>query len=86
MKHILGMKKILLLLAAALLLTACGNQEEKLKERAAELCRYIPDHELREESREYMTEDFYNVLDTMFNRLPEHAEVGRWLVRRVYRH
>ena len=57
MKHILGMKKILLLLAAALLLTACGNQEEKLKERAAELCKYIPDHELREESREYMTED-----------------------------
>ena len=80
MKHILGMKKILLLLAAALLLTACGNQEEKLKERAAELCKYIPDHELREESREYMTEDFYNVLDTMFNHLPEFEAMDHeWL-------
>ena len=80
MKHILGMKKILLLLAAALLLTACGNQEEKLEERAAELCKYIPDHELREESREYMTEDFYNVLDTMFNHLPEFEAMDHeWL-------
>ena len=80
MKHILGMKKILLLLAAALLLTACGNQEEKLKERAAELCKYIPDHELREESRDYMTEDFYNVLDTMFNHLPEFEAMDHeWL-------
>ena len=74
------MKKTLLMLAAALLMTACGNQEAQLKERAAELCKYIPDHELREESREYMTADFYNVLDTMFNRLPEHEAMDHeWL-------
>ena len=74
------MKKTLLLLTAALLLTACENQETQLKERAAELCKYIPDHELREESREYMTEDFYNVLDTMFNHLPEFEAMDHeWL-------
>ena len=74
------MKRTVLLLTAALLMAACGNQEEQLKERAAELCKYIPDHELREESRPYMTEDFYNVLDTMFNHLPEFEAMDHeWL-------
>lgn len=74
------MKKTMLLFAAALLMAACGNQEAQLKERAAELCKYIPDHELREESRPYMTEDFYNVLDTMFNHLPEFEAMDHeWL-------
>ena len=74
------MKKTMLLLAAALLLTACVNQEEQLKKRAAELCKYIPDHELREESRDYMTTEFYNVLDTMFNHLPEFEAMDHeWL-------
>ena len=71
---------LLTLLTAAMLMAACGNQEARLKERAAELCKYIPDHELREESREYMTEDFYNVLDTMFNHLPEFEAMDHeWL-------
>lgn len=74
------MKKLMLLLALVLLFTACGDSEKQLKERAAELCRYIPDHELREESRDYMTEDFYNVLDTMFNILPEFEAMDHeWL-------
>ena len=74
------MKKIFIMLAATMLVTACRNDEQQLKERAAELCKYIPDHELREESRDYMTEDFYNVLDTMFNRLPEHEAMNHeWL-------
>ena len=71
---------LLTLLTVAMLMAACGNQEARLKERAAELCKYIPDHELREESREYMTEDFYNVLDTMFNHLPEFEAMDHeWL-------
>ncbi len=74
------MKRTLLMLAAALLLTACGDSERQLKERAAELCKYIPDHTLPEQSRDYMTEDFYNVLDTMFNRLPNHEAMHHeWL-------
>lgn len=63
-----------------MLLAACEDNEKQLKERAAELCRYIPDHELLEKSKDYMTEDFYNVLDTMFNRLPEHEAMDHeWL-------
>lgn len=63
-----------------MLMTACGNKEKQLRERAAELCQYIPDHELLERSRDYMTEDFYNVLDTMFNHLPEHEAMDHeWL-------
>lgn len=74
------MKRTLLILATVLLLSACGDSEKQLMERAAELCKYIPDHELREESREYMTEDFYNVLDTMFNHLPNHEAMDHeWL-------
>ena len=73
-------RKILLMLATGLLMTACGDSEKQLKERAAELCKYIPDHELLEQSRDYMTEDFYAVLDTMFNRLPNHEAMDHeWL-------
>ena len=62
------------------MLTACGDNERQLRERAEELCIYIPDHELQEQSRDYMTEDFYNVLDTMFNHLPEHEMMDyEWL-------
>lgn len=65
---------------AALLLTACGNQEAQLRQRAAELCRYIPDHQLQPGSQDYMTADFYAVLDTMFNHLPEHEAMDHeWL-------
>ncbi len=61
-------------------LTACGDREAQLMERAGELCKYIPDHELLEQSKDYMTADFYNVLDTMFNRLPEHEAMDHeWL-------
>ena len=74
------MKRIIPLALAALLLAACTNNEEQLKKRAAELCQYIPDHELLEKSKDYMTEDFYNVLDTMFYRLPEHEAMDHeWL-------
>lgn len=74
------MKRTLLILTTVLLLAACGDSEKQLMERAAELCKYIPDHELLEQSRDYMTEDFYNVLDTMFNHLPNHEAMDHeWL-------
>lgn len=73
------MKKLLTIICAAILLMACSN-EQQLKERAAELCQYIPDHELKEVSKAYMTPDFYNVLDTLFNHLPEHEAMDHeWL-------
>ena len=74
------MKRVIIILTAALLLAACGTTEEQLKQRANELCAYIPDHELLEKSRDYMTADFYAVLDTMFYRLPEHEAMDHeWL-------
>ena len=61
------------------MLAAC-HQPQTLEERAFELCAYIPDHELLEKSRDYMTPDFYAVLDTMFYRLPAHEAMDHeWL-------
>ena len=68
------MKKILYTFLAILMLTACTNTEEQLKQRANELCAFIPNHELLEKSRAYMTADFYAVLDTMFH-LPYQEDV-----------
>ncbi|MBR1808539.1 MAG: membrane lipoprotein lipid attachment site-containing protein [Paludibacteraceae bacterium] len=74
------MKRPLSFIIALAMLTACGTPERQLKERAAELCRYIPDHALLTQSREYMTEDFYSALDTIFNHLPDYEEVDHeWL-------
>lgn len=74
------MKQTLIISLAALLLAACTNNEARLKRRAAELCQYIPDHELLEQSRGYLTDDFYAVLDTMFNHLPDEEPLEHeWL-------
>ena len=74
------MKKILIFAIAALLFAACSDSEKQLQKRAAELCQYIPNHELSEKSKPYMTADFYNVLDTMFNQLPEFEAMDHeWL-------
>lgn len=74
------MKRLFPVLLVAVLISACSNNQTQLKKRAQELCAYIPDHELLESSRGYMTEDFYAVLDTMFYRLPEHEAMDHeWL-------
>ena len=75
------MKRFIYLIFATVTLTSCNSSEEQLRKRAAELCQYIPDHELLERSKDYMTEDFYAVLDTMFNHLPEfEAMEHEWLL------
>ena len=59
--------------------TSCNKADEDLNAIAFDLCQYIPDHVLLERSKDYMTEDFYAVLDTMFN-LPEHEAMDHeWL-------
>ena len=76
--------KVKLLLFAAILscgisFTSCNKADEDLNAIAFDLCQYIPDHVLLERSKDYMTEDFYAVLDTMFN-LPEHEAMDHeWL-------
>lgn len=73
------MRKILFCIVLAVTFAAC-QKTQTLEERAAELCAYIPDHELLLKSRDYMTEDFFSVLDTMFYRLPEHEALDHeWL-------
>ena len=73
------MRKVLFYTLLAVTLAAC-QKTQTLEERAAELCAYIPDHELLQKSRDYMTEDFYAVLDTMFYRLPQHEAMDHeWL-------
>ena len=72
------------LLLAALLMcgisfSSCYKADEDLNSIAYELCKYVPDHVLLERSKDYMTEDFYALLDTMFN-LPEHEAMDHeWL-------
>ena len=66
-------------LVCGLSLSSCHNEDEDLNSIAFELCQYIPDHELLECSKDFMTSDFYAVLDTMFN-LPEHEAMDHeWL-------
>ena len=66
------MRKAFAILISAVLLSACADSPKQLIKRADELCRYIPDHELLEKSKDFMTAYFYALLDTMFYRLPEH--------------
>ena len=74
------MRNSIYLAVCAVLLAGCVSEEERLMKRADELCRYIPDHELLERSKDYMTEDFYTALDTMFHHLPEHEAMDHeWL-------
>ncbi|MBR3936357.1 MAG: hypothetical protein IKJ66_00285 [Bacteroidaceae bacterium] len=71
---------VIILILSALLLSACADSPKQLIKRADELCHYIPDHELLEKSRDFMTTDFYAVLDTMFYRLPAHEAMDHeWL-------
>ena len=59
--------------------SSCNKANEDLNSIAFELCQYIPDHELLERSKDFMTKDFYALLDTMFN-LPEHEAMDHeWL-------
>lgn len=70
----------ILAIAIIVSLASCSNTEDKLRKRAGELCQYIPDHELLEQSRDYMMPDFYAVLDTMFHYMPENEIMDHeWL-------
>ena len=71
---------LLAIVCGALTLSACSNSQKQLQKRATELCAYIPDHQLLERSQDYLTPDFYALLDTMFNHLPEHEAMDHeWL-------
>lgn len=68
------------ILICGITMVSCYSTEEQLRKRAAELCEYIPNHALLEQSKDYLTDDFYALLDTMFNRLPAHEALDHeWL-------
>ena len=67
------------IVSCSMLFVSCNERDEDLNSIAFELCQYIPDHVLLERSKDYMTDDFYALLDTMFN-LPEHETMDHeWL-------
>lgn len=73
-------RKLVAVILVATLFEACQDSEKRLRQCATQLCQYVPDHELREESKPYMTDDFYATLDTMFNHLPEFEAMDHeWL-------
>ena len=56
------MKRILICLCVLLAAVSCSGQEKELKERALELCQYIPDHVLKPEAKDFMTSEFFKTL------------------------
>ena len=56
------MKRILICLCFILAAVSCSRQEKELKERALELCNYIPDHVLKPEAEDFMTPEFFKTL------------------------
>ena len=67
------------ILMCGIFFSSCHKEDEDLKSIAFDLCQYIPDHVLLERSKDYMTEDFYALLEIMFN-LPEHEAMDHeWL-------
>ena len=77
------MKRLFILACLLLPLVSCGPQKVDLAKRALELCKYIPDHELLPEAKEFMTPEFYAALDEAFNAPVEveEGEIGddEWL-------
>ena len=66
-------------LPVVVLLSACNTSQRALQQRAAELCGHLPVPEQLQQSREYLTDDLYAVLDTLY-RLPEHEAMDHeWL-------
>lgn len=70
------MKQTLAIALAVLLLAACRTDEKQLKQRAAELCQYIPSYEKLKEAKGYLTDDFYAVLDTLYFLTPDEQPVA----------
>lgn len=70
---------LFLIVCAMAFLVACNNRQERLIQRVAELCKYIPNPDSLERSKDYMTADFYAVLDTLFH-LPDYEAMDHeWL-------
>lgn len=65
---------ILVAVICSLGLVSCVGPQVPTDERVLELCRHIPNPEHLEDSRAFITADFYEALETMIN-LPDSTEV-----------
>ena len=64
---------ILVMAVCALILVGC-RRPMPTNERVLEICRHIPNPEQLEDSRPFLTADFYETLESMIN-LPDSTEV-----------
>ena len=72
------MKRLFLALLPLLMLPSCNHADRALRQRAAELCRYIPDVERLEVSRPYLTEDYFTALEVMITRPDSTPVLHEW--------
>lgn len=68
------MRKLLIFSILLVLLTACTQGSKPSSERIQEFCAHIPNLEHLEASKPFLTEDFYDALETMIS-LPDSTEV-----------
>ena len=68
------MRKLLIFSVLLVLLTACTQGSKPSSERIQEFCAHIPNLEHLEASKPFLTEDFYDALETMIS-LPDSTEV-----------
>ena len=65
---------LLLIFVIGVVLASCGARQQALKDRAGELCRYLPDVDKLELSKTALTEEFYSALEAMI-AIPDSTEV-----------
>ena len=66
------------LLLGLVLLTACNPAHRELRLRASELCRYTPNPDCLERSKDYLTEDYYNTLEQMMAQPDSTPVLHEW--------
>ena len=72
------MTRILFLFLTLVLLASCNHADRALRERAAELCGFIPDVENLERSRPYLTEEYFSTLEVMIAQPDSTAVLHEW--------
>lgn len=72
------MKRLCSALLPLLILASCNHADRALRERAAELCNYIPDVECLEASHPYLTEDYFTALEVMIAQPDSTPVLHEW--------
>ena len=75
------MRRILICVCLLVAAVSCSSKDKELKERALELCSYIPDHKLNPEAKDFMTPEFFRTLSEAWDAPDILGEIGygEWL-------